>query len=114
MGARTPYPLEAKAMRLPHVQFTVRRMMVTVTVVAAALVRVELATLPLVLAMSSVAIRSLFARPPTGRRSRPWAIPYLVTLACLSLPFGWVLWDAPSGRVMRGVFFEDCRWAWFK
>jgi hypothetical protein len=101
-------------MRLPHVRLTVRRMMFAVAVVASALVRIELATLLLILAVSSLAIRALLAGPTAGRRSPPWAIPYLVTLACLYLPFGWVLWDAPSGRVMRGVFLEDFRWAWFK
>src|SRR5437879_4940853 len=92
-------------MPLPRVRFTVRRMMFAVTVVATALVRIELATLLLILAVSSLAIRSLLAGPTTGRCSRPWAIPYLLTLACLYLPFGWV---------MRGVFLEDFRWAWFK
>src|SRR5436309_2652787 len=100
-------------MRLPHLQFTVRRMMFAVTVVAVALVRIELATLLLILAVSGLAIRSLLGGPTAARRSRPWAIPYLVTLACLYLPFGWVMWGTPSGRVMQGAFFEDYRRAWF-
>lgn len=91
-------------MRLPPVRFTVRRMMAAVAVVALALVSVELATSLLILAVSILAVRSRFVEP-VGRRSRRWAIPYLVTLACLYLPWGWVAWDHP---------WEESRWPWFK
>jgi hypothetical protein len=42
---------------------------------------------------------------PVGRRSRRWPVAYLVTLACLYLPWGWVAWDHP---------WEESRWPWFK
>src|SRR4051812_11410556 len=92
-------------MRLPPVRFTVRRMMAAVAVIALALVSVELATSLLILAVSILAVRSRFAEP-VGRRSRRWAIPYLVTLACLYLPLGWVAWDHP--------WEEESRWAGIK
>src|SRR4051794_5676150 len=84
-------------MRLPPVRFTVRRMMAAVAVVALALVSVELATSLLILAVSILAVRSRFVEP-IGRRSRRGAIPYLVTLACLYLPWGWGAWDPPRGE----------------
>jgi hypothetical protein len=91
-------------MRLPPVRFTVRRMMAAVAVVALALVSVELATSLLILAVSILAVRSRFVEP-VGRRSRRWAIPYLITLTCLYLPWAWVAWDHP---------WEESRWPWFK
>src|SRR5205823_749223 len=65
---------------------------------------VELATSLLILAVSILAVRSRFVEP-VGRRSRRWPIPYLVTLACLYLPWAWVAWDHP---------WEESRWPWFK
>jgi hypothetical protein len=91
-------------MLLPYVQFSVRWMMAAVAVIALAIFYAEMATLLLILAISSLAIRSLFTEP-VGRRSRRWAIPYLLTLACLYLPLGWVAWYHP---------WEGSRWAGVK
>src|SRR3954452_7477293 len=103
-ATRSPCPLEAAAMRVLPVRFTVLRMMAAVAGVAvdaSALRHAELATSLLILAASTFAVRSLFAGP-VGRRSRRWAIPYLVTLACLYLPLVWVVWYHP---------WEGPRWA---
>src|SRR4051812_9808022 len=81
-------------MRRPRVQTSMRGMMGAVAVIALALFRAEAAMLLLVLTLSGLAIGSLLAGPPS-HRSRRWAIPCLVTLACLYLPFGWIAWTVP-------------------
>jgi hypothetical protein len=91
-------------MMTPQVRFTVRRMMAAVAVVALALFDARLTTLLLLAAGAVVAVRSLLAEP-SGGRSRPWAVSYLVTLACLYLPFAWVLGAYP---------WDSYRWHWIK
>jgi hypothetical protein len=49
-----------------------------------------------------LAARSLIARP-TGGSAHPWAVPYLTTIACLYLPFAWVLGNYP---------WDTYRWHW--
>jgi hypothetical protein len=79
-------------------------MMIAVAVVALACYDAQLTVFLLILATSAVAIRSRAAEP-IGERSRHWAVPYFVTLACLYLPFLWVLWDYP---------WDSYRWTWVK
>src|SRR4051812_46441592 len=87
-------------MRVPGVRFTLRRMMVGVAVLALALFDARLTTSLLLGTVAVLAVGSLL----TGR-TRPWAVPYLVTLACLYLPFAWVLGDYP---------WDSYRWQWVK
>jgi hypothetical protein len=91
-------------MRLPRLRFTVGRLMVAVAVIALAIFNAQLTTLLFVLIGSAVAIRSLLAEP-AGGRSRHWAVSYFVTLACLYLPFAWVVRDYP---------WDSYRWGWIK
>jgi hypothetical protein len=91
-------------MRLPRLRITVGRLMIAVAVIALGLVNAQLITLLLILIGSVVAIRSLLAEP-TGGRSRHWGVSYFVTLACLYLPFAWVVWDYP---------WDSYRWGWIK
>jgi hypothetical protein len=78
--------------------------MVAVAVIAVALYNARLTTILLILIGSFVAIRSLIVEP-SGGRSRRWAVSYFVTLACLYLPFAWVVWDYP---------WDSYRWGWIK
>jgi hypothetical protein len=91
-------------MSVIRLRFTVQRMMATVAVLALALFDARLTTFLLLASGAAVAVRSLLAGP-TGGRPRPWAVPYLVTLACLYLPFAWVLGDYP---------WDSYRWHWIK
>lgn len=91
-------------MRALRVRFTLRGLMLGVVVIALILYSVPLTTLFLVLAGSILAIRVRLTEP-IGGGSRRWAVPYLVTLACLYLPFAWVLGDYP---------WDDYRWHWIK
>lgn len=91
-------------MRLTRLRFTVRRMMAAVAVIALALFDARVATFLVILTTSVIAIRSLVAEP-SGGRSRPWVVPYFITLACLYLPFAWVIWDYP---------WDGYRWYWVK
>lgn len=85
-------------------RFTIGRMMIAVAIIALLLLRPELVTLLLLLAGASVAVRSLVRRGH-GERSRSWAGPYLVAVACLYLPFAWVILAYP---------WDDYRWHWIK
>jgi hypothetical protein len=91
-------------MRVPRVRFTVQGMMAAVAVVALALFDTQLTMLLLLGTGAVLAVGSLLAER-TGGRPRPWAVPYLVTLACLYLPFAWVLGDYP---------WDSYRWHWVK
>ena len=93
-----------RIMRRPRLRFTVRRMMAAVAVIALAFFDARLTTFLVILTTSVVAICSLLAEPGGGR-SRHWAVPYFVTLACLYLPFAWVIWDFP---------WDGYRWHWVK
>jgi hypothetical protein len=77
-------------------------MMAAVAVLALALFDAGLTTSLLLGTGAVLAVRSLVAGSADGR-SRPWAVPYLVTLACLYLPFAWVLGDYP---------WDSYRWHW--
>jgi hypothetical protein len=69
-------------------------MMAAVAILALALVDARLATLLFIVTGAAFAVRSLLAGPTAGR-TRSWAVPYFVTLACVYLPYAWVLWDFP-------------------
>lgn len=81
-------------MSRPRVRITVRGLMIVVAVAAMVFVDARVANLLVILATSAVAVWSLLAKPGAGWPRR-WAVPYLVTLGCLYLPFGWVVWDYP-------------------
>jgi hypothetical protein len=66
--------------------------MTAVAVLAAALTSPCLATLAVLVIVAGFAVRSLRRG---GGRARGWAVPYFVTLGCLYLPFGWVVWEWP-------------------
>jgi hypothetical protein len=91
-------------MRVARARFTVQQLMAAVAVFALALSDAQLTTFVLIVTGAVVAVRSLFAER-TGGRSCRWAIPYFVTLACLYLPFAWVLCD---------YRWDSYRWHWVK
>lgn len=77
-------------------RFTIRGLMIAVVALALLLADPRLGTLLLILAGSVAAF-------VTGKRSR-WAVPYGVTLACVYLPYAWlVLIDYP---------WNSYRWTW--
>lgn len=77
---------------LPRV--STRWIMAAVAVVALALYDARLTTFLLITIGGGLAFRSLRAGP-NDPRFRRWAFPYLVSVACLYLPFAWVLGDFP-------------------
>ncbi len=91
-------------MNPPRIRFTVRRLMIAVAVIALAFFDARLATFVVIVSGSLFASCSLLAEP-VGGRSRRWAVPFFVSLACLYLPFAWVIWDYP---------WDDYRWHWIK
>jgi hypothetical protein len=84
---------------------TTRGTMIAVAVVALTLRRAELGMLALVLILSFVAVRRLFDAPK-GSRPYSWARSYLVTIACVYLPYGWL--------VVQDYPWDDYRWEWVK
>ena len=72
----------------------IRTIMAGVALIALALYAPILTTM-LVLSVVSVLLIHSPRRDPVGSSVRSWALPYFVTLACLYLPFAWVLGDHP-------------------
>jgi hypothetical protein len=90
-------------MRLPRM--TIRRWMIAVGFVALGLVQAQLATFLLILTLAAVALRYC-SKPAAQTSSRKWAIAFLVTLACLYLPYIWLLLiDYP---------WDSYQWGWIK
>ena len=87
-------------MSLP--KFRIRTLMIVVALIASALISPSLTTLVALLGASGVAIRSLL-RTPAG--ARDWPVPYFVTLACLYLPFSWVVLEWP---------WDGYQWSWIQ
>ena len=82
---------------------TTRGFMIAVAIIALVLRFPEPGMLILLLVLACVAIRCLLDSP-TGSRS--WARSYLVTIACLYLPFGWL--------VVQDYPWDSYRWYWIK
>lgn len=78
--------------------------MIAVAIAALAFCDPQVTTLLVISATSLLAIRSLLIKP-ASERPRSWAVPFLVSLACLYLPFAWVLGDYP---------WDGYRWHWIK
>lgn len=91
-------------MRRSWPRFTLGRSMAATAVIALALADARLATVLLLAAGCGIALWSLGAGRRDGR-SRGRAVAYLATLACLYLPFAWVLGDYP---------WDGYRWHWIR
>jgi hypothetical protein len=79
-------------------RFSIRHLMTAVAITALLISDPRIALVLLILAGSIASLQN--------RYRRRWAVPYFVTLACVYLPFSWlVLTDYPWG---------DYRWFWIK
>jgi len=78
-------------MRPPR--FRIRTLMIAVAAVACFIADASLATLVLLVAASGVALRTLVCQRVVSAPARRRPTAYLLTLAFLYVPFGWVLWE---------------------
>lgn len=80
---------------MPRPRMTIRHGMIAVVFIALGLYRVELGVLTVVAALALAAVQCL-VKAPAGSPARRWSVSYLVTIACLYLPYAWlVLIDDP-------------------
>jgi hypothetical protein len=84
-------------------RMSMRGAMLAVALFALVLRWPESGTLALVLALAFVAAYRLF-QAPMGSRARRWAESYLVTIACVYLPYSWV--------VLQDYPWNGYRWQW--
>ncbi len=90
---------------MPTFHMTVGRWLIVVAIIAVGLVHVALGVFVFVFVLAGLALLCLAARPINPDSAR-WAKSYLLTIACLYLPYGWL--------IVQDYPWNSYHWYWIR